>query len=292
MTGGAMLAHGDVTPDPSGGEWLRAWPVEPVVWIVLVLVASAYVAAYRRVTVFPPFRLASFVAGLGVIALALASPIGSYDTSLFWVHMNQHLLLTVVAAPLIDLGAPIALAMRAANPSLRHKLSKAMHSLPLRVVAHPLVTWSVFVGVLWGSHFTALYNLSLENEFVHSLEHALFLGSGLLYWWPVIGADPGSNRLPRPARLLYLFVTMPANAFLGLAILSADTVLYQHYATTARSWGPTPLEDQQLAGVIMWVEGGLIFIAAIVGGFYAWLRFEERNTARVDRRIERMLGPH
>jgi cytochrome c oxidase assembly factor CtaG len=285
----AVLAHGAGPADPSAGAWLGEWPVEPQVWLAIVVVGGLYAAWIRTVPAFPRWRAACFAAGLSIVALALASPIAAYDTSLFWVHVNQHLLLTVVAAPLLDLGAPVALGLRAATPTVRRRISRITHSAPFLLVTHPLVTWSLFVGVLWGSHFTPLYDLSLDNELVHSLEHALYLGSGLLFWWPVVAADPGSNRLTPPARLVYLFVTMPVHAFLGLAILSANSLLYRHYATTARSWGPSPLADQQIAGVAMWVEGGVIVVVAIVCGLYALLRHLERSTPRVDRRLERML---
>ena len=114
---------------------------------------------------------------------------------------------------------------------------------------------------MWVSHFSALFDAALENEGLHILEHASSWASALLFWWPVIGADPAAaSRLSHPIRVGYLFIGMPWSSFLGLAIFSAQTVLYAHYATLARDWGPTPLEDQQLAGGIMWVVGDAIFL--------------------------------
>ena len=122
---------------------------------------------------------------------------------------------------------------------------------------------------------------------LHRLEHALYLGSALLFWWPVVGADPSPHRLSYPARLFYLALGMPLSSFLGLVIFSAETVLYPHYLTLERSWGPTPIDDQRLAGGIMWVGGDAAFVLALVLVVAAWLRHEERANLREDARLAR-----
>ena len=125
----------------------------------------------------------------------------------------------------------------------------------------------------------------LENQLLHYVQHATFLGAALLFWWPVIGVDPGPWRMPYPARLFYLFLALPQNSFLGVALLSAGTVLYPHYVTNVRGWGPTPLEDQQLGGILMWVAGDIAFLIGMAVVIWAWLRHEERRTARLDERL-------
>ena len=117
---------------------------------------------------------------------------------------------------------------------------------------------------MWASHFTGLFDAALEDPLVHVLEHALYLGSALLFWWPVVGVDPAPRRLSHPIRVGYLIVGMPFSSFLGLAIFSATSVLYTHYATLARDWGQPPLEDQQWAGGLMWFVGDLVFFLAVV----------------------------
>jgi putative copper resistance protein D len=137
---------------------------------------------------------------------------------------------------------------------------------------------------MWGTHFSPLFDLSLENRFVHDLEHVLYLGSALLFWWPAVGLDPSPWRLPHPARVLYVFLQMPQNTLLAVVILNATAPLYPHYVTLARSWGPSPLVDQQAAGAVMWLGGDLLFIAAIAAILAGWMRFEERGTRAADRR--------
>jgi putative copper resistance protein D len=232
--------------------------------------------------------MAAFLLGLAVIAFALMSGIDAYDTTLFSVHMVQHLLLTLVAAPLIALGAPITLLLRAATPDVRHRLIlPILHSRGLRVASFPVVSWLVFAGVMWGTHFSPLFDASLENPLVHDLEHALYLGAGLLFWWPAVGLDPSPWRMPHPVRAMYVFTQMPQNTFLAVTILNSGSVLYAHYATLVRPWGPTPLADQQTAGGIMWVGGDLLFLSAMAAILAGWMAFEGRREAVVDRRLER-----
>jgi putative copper resistance protein D len=284
-------AHGPVTEAPTLPGVLAEWSLQPVPLVGLVLAAVGYLALVGSVAVRHPrnvpkrWRTAAFLGGLAAMALALLSPIERYEGSLFSVHMVQHLLLEMVAAPLLLLGAPITLLLRAARPGPRRALLGVLHSLPLRVLAFPLVAWLLFAAVNWGWHFSTLYDEALENQALHYVQHATFLGAALLFWWPVIGADPSPWRLPHPVRLLYLFLAMPQNSFLGVALMSASSVLYPHYVTNVRDWGPTPLEDQQLGGVLMWVFGDVAFLAGMAVVVVLWMRHEERRTVRLDARL-------
>lgn len=230
-------------------------------------------------------RRTHFVLGLAAAFLALASPIATFETSLFWVHMTQHLLLTMVAAPLLVLGAPVALALRAATPRTRRGLRAVLHSRVARVFGHPVVAWLLFASVIVLSHFSPLYDGALENEFVHLGEHALYLGSALLFWLPVIGLDPAPGRLSPPLRLVYLVLVLPQQAFLGLAIYSTTEVLYDHYQTVVRSWGPSAVSDQQAAAVVMWIGGEAIVLLALAIAAFAWMRHDDRMALREDRRL-------
>jgi putative copper resistance protein D len=219
---------------------------------------------------------------VGVAGFALAGPPAAFDTTLFWVHMAQHLLLVMVAAPLILLGAPVTLALRT-NP--RGRLRSLVGARPIRTVSHPVVAWASLAAVMVVTHFSVIYDAALENEVVHIGEHTLYVSAALLFWWPIVGLDPGSHRLAWPLRAVYIALTMPLQAFIGLALYSSDRVLYQHYATLQRTWGPTPLEDQQLAGVVMWVGGELVAVAALAAVIVAWMGHEERLAAKEDRRL-------
>ena len=287
-------AHGVAPPPNSALDVLLTWQLEPHVILPLVLAAGLYwwavgvVNRTHRGNPVARFRVWCWFGGLLVLLVALASPIAAYDTTLFAAHMVQHLLLTLVAAPLLALGAPITLLLRLSAASTRRRIVlPVLHSRVLRVLSFPVVTWVVFAAVMWASHFSALYDAALENEAIHVFEHALYLGVALLFWWPVVGADPSPWRMPHALRIGYLFLGMPQSSFLGLAILSAPGVLYPHYATLARSWGPSALLDQQWAGGIMWVGGDLAFLVAMILAVWVWMRAEEREGERVDARLDR-----
>jgi putative membrane protein len=289
-----VSAHGPAAPAPVLPDVLLAWSFDPTVVAPLVLAGALYALAVRRVdrahprSRIQPARIAAWFAGLGAIWLALQSPIERYDTTLFSVHMVQHLLLTLAAPPLLALGAPITLLLRAARPGTRRRvILPILHSWPIRALTFPVVTWLLFAGAMWGTHFSPMFNASLEEPLVHQLEHALYLVAGCLFWWPVVGLDPSPWRMSEPVRVLYTFLQMPQNSFLGLAITSATAPLYEHYATLPRDWGPSVLVDQQMAGAVMWVGGDLIFLAAVLGVVLGWMRREARETQAADARTDR-----
>ena len=288
---GAVRAHGEPSPRPELPGVLLDWSLDPLALVGILVAAGLYLVAVRRVAAahpanpHPRHRTWLFLGGLVAIGLALLSPIEAYEGQLFSVHMVQHLLLELAAAPLLLAGAPITLALRAASPTWRRRLLTVLRSRVVHVVSFPVIAWMLFAAVNWGWHFSTLYDQALENDLLHYVQHASFLGAALLFWWPAIGADPSPWRLPHPVRLLYLFLAMPQNSFLGVALMSASSVLYPHYLTNARDWGPTPLEDQQLGGVIMWVVGDIGFLAGMAVVVVLWMRHEERRTVRIDARL-------
>lgn len=225
--------------------------------------------------------------GIAAIAVALMSGIERYDTVLFSVHMVQHLLLSLLAAPLLAFAGPITLALRVAAPQTRRRwILPILHSRLVRGLSFPVVAWVLFAAVMWAAHFSPLFDLALEDPLIHQVEHGLFLGSAMLFWWPAVGADPSPWRMSHPARALYVFLQMPQNTFLAVAILGAQAPLYEHYATIQRAWGPTPLADQQAAAGIMWLVGDLAFLAVILLLVAGWMRHDERRTAQEDRRAD------
>jgi putative membrane protein len=286
-----VLAHGADAPPPSFPSVLLSWRFDPLVVLPLLLVGALYAWAVRRVDAAHPtnrqprHRTWLFMAGLASIGIALASPIEAYEGALFSVHMVQHMLLELVAAPLLLAGGPITLTLRVASPLVRRRLLAVLQSRLVHLVSFPVVAWVLFAAVNWGWHFSTLYDQALENQLLHYFQHATFLGAALLFWWPAIGVDPSPWRLPHPMRLFYLFLAMPQNSFLGVALLQTTTVLYPHYVTNVRSWGPTPLEDQHLGGIIMWVFGDVAFLAGMAVVVILWVRHEERRTARLDERL-------
>jgi putative membrane protein len=290
------LAHGGAAPAPSFPGVLLQWRLEPVVLVGLTTAAIVWVILARRVAArhpghpHPAWRSAAFLAGLAVLALALVSPIEAYEGQLFSVHMLQHMLLELVAAPLLLLGAPATLALRAASVSVRGRLLAVLHSRVVTVLSFPLLAWILFAAVNWGWHFSKLYNDALETPWLHDVQHLTFLGAALLFWWPVVGADPARWRLPHPVRLFYLFLAMPQNSFLGIALMSAPAALYPHYLTNDRTWGPTPAVDQSVGGMLMWVGGDVVFLLAMGLVVAAWVRAEDRRTARADAREDARIA--
>ena len=230
--------------------------------ITILVPLVAYLAAVRRVDAAHPAnpvprrRVAAWVGGLAVLAIALCSSVDVYSQVLFSVHMVQHMLLVFVVAPLLCLGAPMTLLLRVATPEQRtHLILPVLRSRPLRALTHPVVDWILFTTVMWVTHFSPLFELALENGWVHVFEHALFLGAGYLFWWPVVGADPGPRPLSYPVRLGYVLLQMPQNAFLGLTLFTASQALYPFYASLTLPWLPDALSDQHLGGGLMWVAG-------------------------------------
>ena len=290
------LGHGGEAPSPSFPQVLLEWRLEPIVLVGIAIAAVGWVALLRRVATrhpdhpHPRWRSAAFLGGLAILAIALTSPIEAYEGALFSVHMLQHMLLELVAAPLLLLGAPATLALRAAAPSVRARLLAVLHSRVVTVLSFPLLAWVLFAAVNWGWHFSSLYDQALETPWLHDLQHVTFLGAALLFWWPVVAADPARWRLPHPVRLFYLFLAMPQNSFLGIALMSAPASLYPHYTTNVRDWGPTPVVDQSIGGMLMWVGGDVVFLLAMGLVVAAWVRHEDRRTARADARDDARLA--
>jgi putative membrane protein len=288
------LAHGPVPAGPpDAANLLLGWSIEPTVLLPVLLAAVGWLRLVSRINrahpgnQVPRRRTLAFLGGLAVVAIALMSGIDTYDTTLFSVHMVQHLLLTLVAAPLIALGAPITTALRAATPNVRRRvILPLLHSRVMRVMSFPVVAWLLFAGVMWGTHFSPLFDASLENPIIHDLEHGLYLGAGLLFWWPAVGLDPSPWRIPHPVRAMYVFLQMPQNTFLAVTILNSEAVLYPHYATLIRLWGPSALADQQLAGGLMWICGDILFLTAMGLIIAGWMRHEKVVEAAADRRLD------
>jgi putative membrane protein len=296
MATGNVLAHGAAAAEPTPLIVLTTWFLDPLPWAGVVLAASGYLMAVRRVNrahpqaPVPRWRVAAWLSGLAAILVALVSAVDVYAGNLLSVHMVQHLLLAMVAPPLLALGAPITLVLRIASPRLRHRLIlPLLHSRVVRMVASPLVAWPAFALAMWLTHFSPLYNMALEDPTLHVAEHLIYLASGLLFWWPVVGADPSPMRLGWGTRLAYVVLQMPVNAAVGLAIYFAPTVLYPHYATIVRTWGPDALTDQQIGGVVMWGAGDLLLLGAFAAVVAAWMRADARRSLRSDTRLVAQL---
>jgi cytochrome c oxidase assembly factor CtaG len=272
---------------------LTAWEIDPAPTVGVGATALLYLLALQRIRSSQPgyswrpragrprAHPAAFGVGLLVLLVAIDGPPDYLSESSFSAHMVQHLLIQLVAAPLLILGAPLSLLLRADTRWLpRRRLAGVLRGRAVGVVSHPVAAFALFAAVMVGSHLTPVYNLALEHQWVHQVEHLGYLLTALLFWWPAIGIDPGPHRLAHPGRVLYLLLIMPVMAFLGVAIVSTGRVLYPYYAVHPPPWGATPLSDQGLAGILMWISGMLIITPAAGVALLRWLDQDALDQAR------------
>ncbi|HEY3218117.1 MAG TPA: cytochrome c oxidase assembly protein [Candidatus Limnocylindria bacterium] len=235
------------------------------------------------------WRTALFFGGLATFVLALASGIELLAGDVFSVHMLQHMLLTIVAAPLLMLGAPVRPLLRGLPAVVRARVirplagDRAVRGL-LHLLRHPLVAVAIYVGGLYLWHWPALYDAAVESDGLHALEHAHFFFGALLFWSVVIDPEPFKGTLPYAARIVYLLLAGAAqNTLLGGLLAFSTRALYAHYGQRAAVLGIDALTDQRVGGAVMWVPGDAIFLIAASGAFFLWLEMEEREQRRRER---------
>lgn len=250
-------------------------------WPLVGLLVAAVLFALGRRPRDGVRRDACFYAGLLVIVAAIDSPIDEYADRLFWVHMVQHVLLTMVAPPLILLGRPWPRSVRALPVGARRVIALGLHKG--RVLAAPIVAFVLFNGVLLAWHLPVLFDLTLRNQAVHDLEHALFFVTALLFWTHL---SPTSRRprLGAAHRIAYGVGAILVSWVLAVVLGFASHPLYGHYAALAhRPGGLSALADQQLAAGIMWVPASIPFTIAVLVAAYDLLE-PSKNTVVPDLR--------
>jgi putative copper resistance protein D len=248
----------------SAGDALTSWQFAPLVSALLILVAAAYLAAVVTARRWPARRAAAFLLGLAVIAVATQSSIGVYDDVLFSAHMVQHLLLIMVAPPLLILGRPATLLLRATRGRPRARVRAALRSVPVSWLTWPPVAVMLYAAAVTGTHLTPLMNLVLENAAVHDAEHALYLVVGYLYFLPIVGSEPIRRRVSVFGRYLLLLVTMPVDTLVGVVLMLAPRELFPAYARAGRTWGPSLLTDLHQGGLVMFAGSDLIMAGLAV----------------------------
>lgn len=238
---------------------------------------ALYIAAVARYSrrfpgrAFPAHRIAAFVCGLASLAAAFLPPLDTLaDRSFAW-HMTQHLLLAFVAPPLLLLGAPLLLLVAATPAAVARAFTRFSHGPAGQVLFAPLTGWLGMMFILWGVHFSPLYEIALQTPWVHVLEHALFFGGGLLFWGAVVQVGYAPRPVAYPARMLYLFLALPQGAFVAFAIGASTHVLYSHYALAL---GSAALADQRDGADIMWIAGGFVLFCAFMAQGAAWAASE------------------
>ena len=292
----AIRAHaGPRDPGPAleGSRWLTAWSFEPLPLLGIALAGGLYLFGVRRMHAagnpWPLSRTASFLAGLTWMLIAVASPLASYDTVLLSVHMVQHMILAMLAPIFLVLGCPITLALRTLPPRGRGAVLTVIHSRVAAVLTSPVVAGFIFVVNPFVLYFSGLYARTLENPWLHDLNHVHFVAVGTLWYAALLAVDPLPRRPSYPIRVIAAFVTLPFHAWLGVAIMSMNTVIASDwYLGQGRDWGASPLSDQKTAGGILWVSGDLIGLVVFAALFRGWISESEREARREDRRLDRL----
>jgi len=273
---------------------LTGWQLDWVVLVALLVVAAAYLwgvhVLHRRGDRWSPARTVVFVAGgLGTAAVATLSALGRYDTVLLSVHMVQHMILSMATPMFLALGAPVTLALRTLPRRPRAVLLWLLHSRLAKVLTFPPVTLALFVATPFALYFSGWYPATLRSPFLHDMGHLHFVLVGALFFWPLVGADPVPGRVVYPLRVLLLFLSLPFHAFLGVSIMGAARLIAEDwYVAFGRTWGPSPAQDQSLAGGILWGSGDIVALVVMAVLFVQWVRQSQAEARREDRRLDRL----
>ena len=267
-----LLAHAGQPLAPH--DLWRAWNLDVPLLVGVILALSVY----RRGRLRGPRRQADawrarcFTGALGVVVVALVSPLDALSGALASAHMVQHVLLLLVAAPLLALSSPGVTLLRGTPPAVRHTTGRWRRRLrPLR---SPAAAWALHVGTIWFWHAAVPYDAALDNDLVHVAQHASYLVTGLLFWQVVLG---GRRAVSKGLGILLVFTMAMQSVFLSALLTFASAPWYAGYASTTRAWHLEPLADQQLAGVIMWIPAGLVYLGAALALLVLWIRATERE---------------
>lgn len=271
--------------------WLD-WELNPFIWAFALTAFFLYTKGLAqsqgtRRRLHPWWKPFSYYTGLLAIVAALLSPIDALAYELFTFHMLQHLLLTLIGAPLVLLGSPMIpilrgiprkIRMKFVNPALRHIAVRNF----LKFLSLPVVAWAIYITSILGWHAPPAYSLALENEIVHDFEHLTFTLSGILFWWNVIDPIPLRSNLSYLGRVPYIFITTIPNFVLGAFITFAASPLYSHYTERNLFFGLTAMEDQQIAGILMWIPGAIILLITLLSILFLATAAEEKNQRHKD----------
>jgi putative copper resistance protein D len=278
-----MLLADDIQPSPpvQVHDLLTAWQFGKwfslIAFVLQVVVAVWYLGAVRRLRrrgrSWSAWRTAAFLSGVLALDIAIVSGLASYDDSVFYVHVIQHLVLMMVAPPLLALGAPITLAMQAAKRPLQTRIVNLLHQPVVRILTLPLVAAVLYYGSMYVFFLTGFYAFSLRHPGVHDASHLVMFVLGCCFWWPMVAVDQLPNRPAFSTRIIAIFVGMPLEVFLGLAILNLGSPIAPQHT----------LSDTHAGGALFWGASMLITFGAAMIILNQWMRQEERAGARRDR---------
>ena len=293
-SGGAGV---DGLPAFGGGALLSEWGLAPVPLIVTVWASGLYAVGVRvlrrRGDRWPVGRSVAWGCGMLAFYLATSSGLAAYDTVLLSVHMVQHMVLSMIVPLSLALGAPVTLALRTLPSRPRGWLLALLHSRLAKVLGFPPLAFGLYVLSPWALYFSGWYDASLRSVYVHEMMHVHLVVVGALFFWPIVGVDPLPGRVGHPFRVLLTVMTLPFHAFLGVTIMGQSTLLGGDWypslhAGPLGAWLPDPLDDQRLAGGILWGAGDLVGLVFFVVLFVQWVRSSMKEAEREDRRLDRL----
>ncbi|MDO8432385.1 MAG: cytochrome c oxidase assembly protein [Candidatus Binatus sp.] len=249
---------------------LDSWTIPRGTVATLLIIAVIYARGFGKLhaqmpTRFTLARLAAFLGGIAILLIAIASPMAALDDLLLQVHMIQHLMLMLAAPVLILAGWPAIPMLRGLPPRLgKAVLGPILRSRRVRALfiwlTSPPVAWIAFAAATWIWHAPVFFQLALRSEAWHAVEHGCFFATALMFWWPVVQPWPALRRGPRWTMIPYLLLADAQNSALAALFTFSNHLLYPLYANAPRVGGISPLEDQVVAGAIMWVPGSMFFV--------------------------------
>ncbi|MFJ9823709.1 cytochrome c oxidase assembly protein [Streptomyces sp. NPDC101160] len=247
----------------------------------------------RRGDAWPPSRTVFFAVGVLTIAFVMCTKLNDYGMVMFSVHMVQHMVISMLSPILLLLGAPVTLALRAlpvagrGSAGPRELLLKLLHSRYMRIVTHPAFTIPMFIASLYALYFSPLFDFLMQSKAGHIGMMVHFLMVGLVFFWPIMGVDPGPHRPGYVMRMLELFAGMPFHAFFGIALMMATTPMVRAYENPPASLGIDALTDQNAAGGIAWAFSEIPSVLVLIALVYQWYHSEQRQAVRKDRAADR-----
>lgn len=278
---------------------LSTWTFAPVPATALIVAGAAYlrgvsaISAQHQGRPWPRRYTVCFLGGLVVLWVVILGPVGAYDDTFFWMHMVQHIALLVVVGPLLLLGAPALLLLRVSSRGVRRDyLVPVLHSRVVRWLSRPVVGVPLFAGVLLGSHFTPFYEYAINHPLIHDyVEHPAYLMVSLIMFYPLLPISPAPHLVPHGVRVAALFAVTVPMVVTGFFIYTSQYLLYAHYGSVGRPFGPGPRLDQEIAGGLMWAGSMAIQPVWVVMAMVEWLASERRVAQRIDLdTMRRFLG--
>jgi cytochrome c oxidase assembly factor CtaG len=263
-----------------------------MVTVLLIGVAALYAVGIHRFRILHPDerwsirRSVAFFGGLTVAIVAVDSFIGVYDVVLFYDHMIQHLMLIMIAAPLLAMGAPMDLLERATTGSTQRIVVVSLSSKIAEIVAHPIVDFLLYALLIPVVHLTSFFNRAVTSPALNSGEQLTFLVIGYLFWRHVVAIEPSRHPLIPPIRLVFLALAIPIDTFTGLTLASTSHALFPALVAIHRTWGPSPVSDLHMGGAIMWVGGDTLMLFGMIPCAILWMRYEELRAAEIDRQLD------